>query len=329
MPDDDTFSTPIKNDLPKSLHLQQDNNSDTDDDDDTAIFSQPRSATDDTEFVAKSKPRGKRKGNPLRSKKKSAGKKEREPTLKSSSPPPPSFVMPAQPSDFVLPDTTGGGDIRDGDLSDASSSDLSSLGSLFPDKDDEEDAGALCPWCGATVDMKQLKEFSKGKRLNVRMQTKFCEAHKKKSAMATWKSKSYPQVEWASLETRFKSHRGRLLAIINGEESHYRTALADKIELGQARSMKKEENLTPGYYGPRGFNMMGDYIVKEFGDMLKKKAVHDKVIAGRGSAVFIQSVLVAELGVQLIMEDMHVSPEEARSILEESKALGDLVHAEV
>ncbi|EHK26362.1 uncharacterized protein TRIVIDRAFT_128478, partial [Trichoderma virens Gv29-8] len=191
-----------------------------------------------------------------------------------------------------------------------------------------EAGGAQCPWCGATVDVNLLKEFSKGKRLNVRLQTSFCESHRKKSAMVTWESKSYPKVDWASLEDRFKKHHEHLVDIINGEESHYRTALADKIEQHQARTMEKEENLNPGYYGPRGFNMMCDYLVKEFSDMLKKKAVHDKVIASRGSAVFIQSVLVAELGVQLIVEDMDVSPEKARQILEESKALGELVHAE-
>ncbi|KAM0254804.1 hypothetical protein ACHAQJ_006403 [Trichoderma viride] len=327
VPDSD-FSSPIKNDPPKRLlHLQHDDDSDTDDD--TAVFSQPKSTTDDTE-PEKSKPRGKRKEHPLRPKRKSvANKTEREATPESSSPVPAKFVMPAQLSDFKMRKTINGGDVDDSDLSDASSSCLSSLGSLFPDKDSEEGGEALCPWCGATVDMKQLKEFSKGKRLNVRLQTQFCEAHKTTSAMATYESKSYPQVKWASLTKRFKSHRGRLLGIINGEESHYRTALADKISLGQARSMDKEENLNPGYYGPRGFNLMCDYLVKEFSDMLKKKAIHDKVIAGRGPPAFIQSVLVAELGVQLIMEDMHVSPEEARAILEESKALGELVHAEI
>ncbi|RFU78794.1 rtc4-like domain-containing [Trichoderma arundinaceum] len=331
LPDDDTFSSPLKNDLPHRLNLQNDDKPDTDDDDDdddnddAAVFSQPKSTTDDTDFVSKGKQRGKRKDNPLRPKKQNAaGKKEKDPTPDLSSPPA-KFVMPAQLSDFALSKTSDGDDVDGNDFSDASSSDLSSLGSLFPDKDGQ----ALCPWCGATVDMQQLKDFSKGKRLNVRMQTKFCESHKKKSAMATWESRSYPKVKWTGLEKRFKKHQVHLLNIINGEESHYRTALADKIEQGQARSMKKEENLNPGYYGPRGFNIMCDYLVKEFSDLLKKKAIHDKVIAGRGSAAFIQSVLVAELGVRLIMEDMHVSLEEAREILEESKALGELVHAEI
>ncbi|KAL5086160.1 hypothetical protein Trisim1_009647 [Trichoderma cf. simile WF8] len=305
----------------------EDADEDDEEDDDTVTYSQPGSFTG-AERATKDKAKAKRKANPLRSRKSTAGKKESKEDAQpvTSSPPPAKFVMPAQLSDFVPPGNGNGDDIGDGDLSDASSSGLSSLGSLFPDK--EGDGGAQCPWCGATVDMKLLKDFSNGKRLNVRLQTKFCEEHRKKSAMATWESKAYPEVEWSTLESRFKKHQTRLLDIINGEESFYRTRLAAKIEQGQGRSMKKEENLNPGYYGPRGFNMMCDYLVKEYSDMLKKKAVHDKVIAGRGSAAFIQAVLVAELGVQLIMEDMLVSPEEARHILEESKPIGDLVHAD-
>ena len=74
---------------------------------------------------------------------------------------------------------------------------------------------------------------------------------------------------------------------------------------------------------------MCDYLVEEFGESLKENATKDRVIAARGSAAFIQSVLVAELAVQLIMEDMLASATEAREIMEESKALGELLHEEV
>lgn len=353
VPDSDDFSSPIKRRQPRQrlLHIHYGNDSDTDEDNnndnngdnnrdnngDTAVLSQPKSTTDDIE-LEKTKPKEKRRENPLlRLAKKNASvkiQKAREASPRSPSPPPARFVLPAQLSDFKMRKrlSGGGNDIDNGDLSDAgsSSSDLSSLGDIFPDKEAPKDGQALCPWCGASVDMQQLKEFSEGRqRLSVKMQTKFCESHRKTSAQETYELKSYPEVQWESLTERFESHRGRLLGIINGEESHYRTALADKISLGKGRSMNKEENLNPGYYGPRGFNMMCDYLVGEFSDMLKKKAIHDKVIAGRGPPAFIQSVLVPELGVQLIMEDMQVSLEEARGILEESKALGELVHGEV
>ncbi|KAL6878693.1 RTC4-like domain-containing protein [Trichoderma novae-zelandiae] len=303
-----------------------------DDDDDTAAFSQPKSIPEEDDFAARLKPRAKRKPNPLISRKKSmeGGKKKEQvkPAPKSPSSPAPSFVMPAQPSDFVFAEHANGDAVNDDDDGLSDSSSLSSLGSIFSDKDSKKETGAPCPWCGATVDSEQLADFAKGKRLNVERQQKFCASHKKKAAIAAWESNSYPQVEWTKLESRFAKHHDHLVAIINGEASHYRTALADKIELGKERTAKKQGNMIPGYYGPRGFNVMTDYLVREFSDMLMKKAARDKVIAGRGVPMFIESVLVAELGVRLIMEDMCVSPDKARRILEESKDLGGLVHPE-
>ncbi|KAH0498356.1 hypothetical protein TgHK011_005612 [Trichoderma gracile] len=314
----------------------------TEDDDDTPAlsFNHPKSFPDEVDdFAAQFKSKLKKKPNPLLPRRKPIGgmkkveegeEEEEEPKLKSSSPPAPSFVTPAQPSDFVFADHAANGDAaNDGNLSDSSSSSLSSLGSVFS-RDSEKDTSAPCPWCGATVDSKQLADFSKGKRLNVERQQRFCTSHKQKSAIATWESNAYPQVEWGpKLEARFAKHHDHLLAVINGEASHYRAALADKIELGRERTAKKQGNMIPGYYGPRGFNAMTDYLVREFSDLLMKKAARDKVIAGRGVPMFIESVLVAELAVRLIMEDMRVSPEKARRILEETKDLGGLVHPEV
>lgn len=186
-----------------------------------------------------------------------------------------------------------------------------------------------CPWCGDVVDDALLKSFSKGKRLNVRQQTRFCRQHKKHSADEIWRSKSYPEIDWMRLPDRIDTHNDLLLEIIDGSRpSFYRAKLADNIEAGRDRALKKEENLNPGYYGPRGFNLMCDRLVERFGDLLKQKAVQDRIISGRGSAAFIQSVLVAELAVQLISEDMSVPSDEARVIMEESKSLGEIVHEE-
>ncbi|KAH7133545.1 RTC4-like domain-containing protein [Dactylonectria macrodidyma] len=187
-----------------------------------------------------------------------------------------------------------------------------------------------CPWCGDAVPDILLEEFAKGKRLNVRMQTKFCQTHKKQTALDTWRERQYPaEIMWSDLQSRFDTHRKYLLNVVRGKPSHFRSLLADKIETGKARSLKKEDNLNPGYYGPRGFNLMCDYLLGEFGDLLKEMAVSDRVIAGRGSASFIECVLVAELAVRLIQEDMDVTTEEARAIMEESKALGEMIHEDV
>ncbi|VUC27827.1 unnamed protein product [Clonostachys rosea] len=187
---------------------------------------------------------------------------------------------------------------------------------------------AVCPWCGEAVDAAFYKEFSKGVRMNVQKQTRFCRKHKKQTALDTWRAKLYPSIDWDEMPSRVASHHAFLAGIVNGEPSYYRSKLAKKIESGGSRAMKKEENLNPGYYGPKGFNIMCDLLVQRFTDLLKERAVRDPVISGRGSAAFIQYVLVAELAVQLIMRDMSVEAEEARTIMEDSKALGEMVQDE-
>ncbi|RBR24543.1 uncharacterized protein FIESC28_02654 [Fusarium coffeatum] len=209
---------------------------------------------------------------------------------------------------------------------------LSDTGSdNMPPENEEnpQDKMTQCPWCGDAVSEQALKDYSKGKRLNVQMQTRFCAKHKKETAMDTWRERGYPHIDWERLEERLKDHQHYLSQIVDGKTSHYRNILAEKIRTGQARSLKKEGDLNPGYYGPRGCKLMCDYLVEEFGESLKEKATQDRVIAGRGSAAFIQVVLVAELAVQLIMEDMSVSAGDAREIMEESKTLGELLHEEV
>ncbi|KAF5026783.1 hypothetical protein F66182_1137 [Fusarium sp. NRRL 66182] len=238
---------------------------------------------------------------------------------------------------FITPVDLDDGDV--GNTSIASSPVLSDLDQLsdtqsiseMPPEDNESHQGrkAQCPWCGDLVSEQSLKDYSNGKRLNVQMQTRFCAKHKKETAMETWNERGYPFIDWDRLEGRLGDHREYLSKIVHGKQSHFRDIHAGNIETGQVRSLKKEGNLNPGYYGPRGCKLMCDYLVDEFGELLKQKAAKDWVIAGRGSAAFIQSVLVAELAVQLIMEDMLVSASDAREIMEESKPLGELIHEEV
>ncbi|OAA45540.1 hypothetical protein NOR_03329 [Metarhizium rileyi] len=261
----------------------------------------------------------------LRPKSRKSKSKERSP-----SPPPVVFKMPVSISDLQL-------------RSPRKSRTELSLTDDFSDMEDQYDQigqqgvddatknaqpATVCPWCGEPVDKKLLDDFSKGKRLNVRLQSKFCRKHKRKTAEELWQQRRYPVVEWDGLEARFAKYHEPLLDVINGRASYFRSMHEKNISSGKARSMKKEDNMNPGYYGSRGFNLMCDYLVSEFSALLKEKAVDDRVIALRGSAAFIQTVLVAELAVRLIMEDMKVSEEEARVILDESKALGEMIHEE-
>lgn len=209
------------------------------------------------------------------------------------------------------------------------------LSDLSDHKDEDEDEAAadapVCPWCGEPVDGALLESYKQGRsRLTVREQTRFCQRHKAQKAADLWTARGYPTIDWEGLEERMAGYYDSLKGVVEGiAPSSYRDALAAKIASGADRALKKEGNLNPGYYGPRGFNFMCDKLVVYFGDMLKKHAVHDRVISGRGSAAFIQNVLVAEMGVRLIGEDMGVSLERAREILEESKGIGEMVHEDM
>lgn len=256
------------------------------------------------------KTKSKTKPKELRSKKAKA--KAKRDALKSPSPPPAVFKLP------TFHDAKA-----DGEDDYISSEEEQAVAEPEP----EVVKPATCPWCGAEVDRALLESFSKGKpRLTVQLQTRFCKKHKTRSAKEEWKEKGFPDIDWDKLEQRFDKHRDLLLGVINGETSHYRSVMAELVKSGKSRVLKQEDDLNPGYYGPRGFNIMSDYLVGEFRDELKDRAVDDRVISGRGSAAFIQFVLVAELGTRLIMDDMGLGEDEARELMEKTKGIGIILH---
>lgn len=71
-----------------------------------------------------------------------------------------------------------------------------------------------------------------------------------------------------------------------------------------------------------------EYVTNNLSHALHQCAPTDKTIAARGVASFIQAVLIPELALMLIMEDMKLNLEEARRVLDQSRALGDQVNEE-
>ncbi|KAK1988772.1 RTC4-like domain-containing protein [Colletotrichum cereale] len=199
------------------------------------------------------------------------------------------------------------------DISDHSSSDI--------------DIETRCPMCSEIVDKALLEGFSGGTRLHIRRQIQFCRLHKKKSAEDAWRARGYPKINWGILGSRLTAHYDFVRDIINGGSSHYASLLVDKVKEGKDRTLlKAEDSLTPGYYGPRGLRALSESIIGDFSSVLRERAVEDRVISSRGYSSYVEAVLVPELAVQLICEDMEVTIDEARTILDESKWIGDLLH---
>ncbi|KAM0565068.1 hypothetical protein ACHAP9_008768 [Verticillium nonalfalfae] len=217
-----------------------------------------------------------------------------------------------------------------------------SLASDDDDDNDEEDqeedshvrptraTSAKCPMCDLAVDEELLRAFAKGRPLSINQQIKFCRLHNAKTARATWLEKGYPDIDWEALPSRFAAHDGALQRIVHGDASHYRSVLADKVSDGRERTLRTtERSLAPGYYGPRGLRVMSEHLISRFASALRRRAVEDELVAARGSAVFVSTVLVPELASRLIMEDLAVGADEARAVLEESVLIGDLLHEEI
>ncbi|KAJ2895015.1 hypothetical protein MKZ38_006992 [Zalerion maritima] len=64
----------------------------------------------------------------------------------------------------------------------------------------------------------------------------------------------------------------------------------------------------------------------KLGGMIRRSAVVNKLVSVRGNMAFLDSVVVPEFAVRLVMEDLAVDQVEARRILEDSREVGELLN---
>ncbi|KAL2136259.1 hypothetical protein VTI74DRAFT_4692 [Chaetomium olivicolor] len=189
-----------------------------------------------------------------------------------------------------------------------------------------------CMLCNEEVPQGDLDLFkSRHPHMTVSNMQKFCQHHKRRSARDTWTAKGYPDIEWHRLDSRIAQHYPVLKAILlRQQDSHYLSLFEDSIRGGRNRTLlRSDANLTPGYYGIRGLRAMSENLMGEFATLLYETSLRDKLVSARGHTTYLQSVLVPELAVRLVMEDMGVGEEEARGVVKESSAVGELLNDEV
>lgn len=68
------------------------------------------------------------------------------------------------------------------------------------------------------------------------------------------------------------------------------------------------------------------HIMDHFSSHIRSIACADSLIAACGVALYVQEVLVPEMAMLLVKEDMSVNDAEARSILEESTEIGEILN---
>ncbi|KAI1333239.1 hypothetical protein F5Y16DRAFT_355208 [Xylariaceae sp. FL0255] len=194
----------------------------------------------------------------------------------------------------------------------------------------EVESTPICPMCNEEVDRELLDKHQKRGKMNIREQTAFCRLHKRLTASKSETEKGYPRIDWKALEGRCLSHKEFLGDILNDNRpSHYREIFKKKVDSGKNRTLlTSQDNLTPGYYGPRGLRVMTEFIMRVLSSTIRMRAVEDRLISARSYTGYVQSVLVPELTVRLIMEDMSIAEEKARQVLQESVEIGELLYEE-
>ncbi|KAI1775611.1 hypothetical protein F4818DRAFT_414348 [Hypoxylon cercidicola] len=188
-----------------------------------------------------------------------------------------------------------------------------------------------CPMCREVVDAELLEKFSDRGRMNIRKQAAFCRLHKRHTALNSRSQQGYPKINWGTINKRCEKHHDFLKDILEGtQQSHYRDVLREKVESGKNRTLlKTQDSLTPGYYGPRGLRAMTEYIMRTLSSIVRKRAVEDRLVSARGYTGYVQTVLVPELAVRLIMEDMSVAEADAQKIMHDSIEVGELLYEDV
>ena len=194
------------------------------------------------------------------------------------------------------------------------------------------DPAPVCPFCKRQVEQQHLDEFNTNNpRRTLANMRRFCDQHRLHQAKVTWVDKGYPDIDWDRLEERITRHYDFLSEILAGRRpSYYDDRFAAVVRSGRNRNLfQSDANLTPGYYGIRGLRAMTEQMICALAPLLRERSQVDKVISARGHTMYLQSVLVPELAVRLVMEDMGVTEEEAREILEESTEVGELLNDEI
>ena len=127
----------------------------------------------------------------------------------------------------------------------------------------------VCPMCFESVpdahEIESLPRLDLG-RLPLREQKRFCRMHKIHAAQRQWRRCGYPDIQWADLPGRVDALVPQLADVVTGRKhSYYRQLLEDAVMAGGRRNQSAVqafmvgdlgEGLSPGYYGPRGAQIL-------------------------------------------------------------------------
>lgn len=195
-----------------------------------------------------------------------------------------------------------------------------------------------CPICRNYVkDSKRLFVPDNLRSLPVQQQRMFCNQHQLGDAKEAWEDRKYPTIDWEVLEkSRIPKKLSFLRRIIAGQiPNPYLDELQSQLKKANGNRKKVQAYLNegvvdfakPGYYGPKGTQLMVKAITMALTDSLKTALQKDAVIREVGIGAFVSVVLVPALTLAFVIEDMNLESEESgRRVLEESTPVGALLN---
>ncbi|KAF3906488.1 hypothetical protein ABW20_dc0106653 [Dactylellina cionopaga] len=180
-----------------------------------------------------------------------------------------------------------------------------------------------CPMCDEEVSKELYESYLPDLPSKPALKRKFHKSHKVEKAHAKIKKLEIPDIDWENLGPRCTKYMPYLEAIMAKKTtSHYRE-ISEEFFKSKPRNGKSRteamfekgnwEKEYPGYYGPRGRDIIADMISssKVIRAALKRlKQSKDTTTTKAGEGVYIQSILVPELATRLIMEDFEMEDDE-------------------
>lgn len=197
-----------------------------------------------------------------------------------------------------------------------------------------------CRLCSSRVELSVYQEFaSRHKKMNIRQQMIFCQAHKMRQAQRMWDERGYPSIDWQKFEkVRIPKHVPHLTKVLRRKIPSFYQSKLDGIAHNTKASRKAMNHYLKngildiakqGYYGPRGARIMGHAITTSMYKAIEGQLLRDKVVRAVGVGAYVTSVLVPELMVELVKDDMDLKDnEQAMTVLDESTDVGALLSAD-
>lgn len=189
-----------------------------------------------------------------------------------------------------------------------------------------------CPFCYKLFP----DSFTESPPTASRARVIFCQRHENAEILEKGKLKQYPSsFDTKRLRSRIQKLFPAIKAVIKSPtESEFlalqRRRTSRKNAAAPMIQMKLMEDSQPGYYGPQGAELISQLMMEKFGDTIRRR---NKLLSALkfcgGVTGYVSMVLVPEVGVRLIMEDMHVDWEKAKEIMKESVEFGAVANASV